>query len=170
MGAMPLIRFQIVDGAVALAVILSCPIVSAEEADWRLHTNARFGVSVEYPSAFVADGSALGLTDGQPSAATRPPTGVNLSSNDGVEIRIYGMATGVTPYSQMCAAGCAGETYTVKRPDVAVVSGLRSEFLYYRRCRRALDNRSQHCFDLEYPDAKRAAMVPVIERMSRTLR
>ncbi len=153
-------------------VVRACAKMIAQSPDdWRSYTNARSGVSVDYPAHLVADGPATDITDGLSGAVSRPPTGVRYSSEDGVEIGIYGVPKrGDAPYRHLCRARCDGETYAVRRAGMAVVSGRRGRIIYYRRCLVSSDQQAFHCFELDYPEGKAAVMGSVIERMSGTLR
>ncbi len=150
------------------ALLMSCASLQATAAEWTRYTNPRTGVSVEYPGDLVAGGPVTDIADGETGSINRQPTGITLSSNDGMEIRVYGMAATGMPYDSMCARKCDGETYAMKRRDIAVVSGRRGDLVFYRRCQRAAGH--LHCFDLEYPKASQFVMLPVIERMTRSLR
>ena len=153
---------------VTLAVISSSLPVLGEE--WRRYTNTRLGASVEYPAHLVMGGPITDLTDGLPGAATRQPTGITFSSEDGIEVSIYGVMAVESPYVQMCENMCEGETYALKRPKLAVVSGCRGDFIYYRRCRSDANASVLHCFYLTYPSSRQSEMQKVIERMTLTLR
>lgn len=139
-------------------------------AGWKHYNNIRTGVSVQYPAALVSDGPAIDLNDGWTGGAARSPTGAAFSSNDGVEISIYGVKTTGTPYAYLCSSGCAGESYSIKKSNFAVVSGSRGGIIYYRRCQQAQGEFNLHCFALEYPSAKQSAMESVVGRMTKTLR
>ncbi|TXM64693.1 hypothetical protein FV226_26190 [Methylobacterium sp. WL12] len=138
----------------------------AGTAIWKRYTNARTGASAEYPAHLVADAAITDLTDGRGGAASRPPTGIRFSAASGIEIAIYGVeGLRTTPYAHLCGDRCEGETYSAKRPNVAVVSGRRASFIYYRRCKVGKPG-TLHCFDLEYPHDRAAEFGAIVSRMT----
>lgn len=160
-------------GSVGAAIIFATLFLqpSADAAAWKRFTNERTGASVEYPSDLVAGGPIVDMTDGSTGSATLRPTGVRMSSEEGVEIAVYGLESTQArdPYRYLCDTGCEGATYTLSRPTLGVVSGRRADQVFYRRCIRP-EAGGLHCFDLEYPVERSRAFDRVVERMSRSLR
>lgn len=146
-------------------------IAAANDQGWRRYTNARTGASAEYPAALVADGPVEDISDGRTGSAARPPSGIRFSSEKGImDIGIFGVESfDNSPMNYLCAVGCDGATYKIDRPNVAVISGRRSNFIYYKKCVRPAETQALHCFDIDYDEATQG-MATIIERMGRSLR
>ena len=170
--------------AIILASIVTASPVNAGEAgrkpsqgvaadgDWNRFTSARTEASIEIPYHLFPDTVITDITDGHPGSMEHLPIGIRVASMDNnVELAVYGVTHRSDPYSHLCRNGCKGVTYSVKRRNVAVVSG-RTDMgiIYYSRCQRFVASKNLHCFELEYPERLSSAVNPVIARMTGSLR
>ena len=145
-------------------------VADAADQGWRRYTNTRTNASAEYPAALVAGGPIEPIRDGRTGSAERPPSGIRFSAEDGLEIGIFGVESyDNSPLEYMCSSGCGSITYKVNRPNLAIISGRRAQFIYYKKCTRPSGTQALHCFDLDYPAAAQS-MAPIIERTGRSLR
>jgi hypothetical protein len=152
-------------GLAALAGLLlldgaGSPAPAGEDLGWTRYRNARFAVSVEYPSRLFAD--TVEALNGD---------GIRSEPERGLSLRIWGRydVLDERPHQALCLKSCAGETYRVDRPTTGISSGLRDgAVVYYKKC--VLRDGEFHCFALEYPETKRRLFDPVAARMSRSLR
>jgi hypothetical protein len=155
---------RFVPTAIAL-LALTGPALAQDLGPWLRYTNARFGVSVEYPTGlFKESGEAPANEDG-----------TRFVSEAGAELRVWGSYSlfGETPYEAICGERCEGETYRLARTTVAVSSGVREGRIYYEKCRLVRDRtdaRQFHCVRLDYDAAAKAAFDPVVTRIADSLR
>lgn len=150
--------------AAAFAALGLCgsggPSGAQQDLKWTRYQNARFAVSVEYPSAIFAEPFEAANGDG-----------VRFEPGRSLSLRIWGRynALDQRPYEAVCLTPCAGETYRVDQPDSAITSGIgEGNMVYYKKC--ILRDEEFHCFDLRYVASMRQTFDAVAKRMSRTLR
>jgi hypothetical protein len=144
---------------------LATSVLAQEPGPWVTYTNARFGVSIQYPSGlFKASGEEPANGDG-----------ARFFSDNGAELSVWGAYNlfGETPYAVICGQRCEGETYRLARTTVAVSSGLREGRIYYEKCRVVRDRTNAQqfrCVRLNYDVAAKAAFDSVVKRIADSLR
>ena len=149
---------------VVIASAMLASAASAQLADWRAYTNARFGVAVEYPDVFSVRSAEPDNGDGQ-----------SFATADGrAKLTVYGSynADGRTPAQLLEAYKTEGVDYSYAQTGRGwfVLSGTKGDTIGYMRCNLGPRADVVGCFDIEYPAAEAARWAPVVERLGRSLR
>jgi hypothetical protein len=150
-----------------LFLVTFCIVASAAAQErWATYANARFGTTVDYPAnLFPQRDPPPANSDGQ-----------GFRSRDGrVHLSVWGHynINDDTPesYVKEIVEPDGGITYRQITPRYFVVSGLRKGEIFYQRCNfAAKPDDVVDCFKVTYPTANKAAMDPVVARLSRSLR
>jgi hypothetical protein len=139
---------------IMLSLVGAC---GAQASDWTRYEGGRFSVALDHPT-FLADPIHSDNGDG-----------VRLQG-EGAELAVWGAhhVLEETPYRALCSDDCAGESYRLDKPRVAVSSGTQDGRISYSKCVLAQDE--LHCFRLSYPASSAARFNDIVKRMSGSLR
>lgn len=132
--------------------------------DWSRYGNERFGFSIAVPPGFEAQGEA-GNGDGQSFALANRPArlsawGGYLMDNFGAEV--------ADAKSYDAAAGWS-VTYEAEAPGWATWSASNGGRILYQRVILLCDGASYAAFRLEYSQADRPDMDPLVDRLAASL-
>lgn len=151
---------------VLAAILLSSISGGLLASDWTRYINPRFGVGVDIPADFHADGPAPFAGDGKTFGA----------ENGRATITVWGApAQGRDFMAETSARIAAAEaegwaiTYRSETPDWASWSGTRGGHVFYAKAILTCDGAQTANVRLDYPAMDIGAFDAVVDRLSRSL-
>ncbi|MCI4677638.1 hypothetical protein K9U39_03065 [Rhodoblastus acidophilus] len=135
----------------------------AAAAQWRLYHNSRFGATADYPADWKVE-PAPENNDGRAFTSSDGRARLTISGIFALEGREEEFAEKARPLE--------GETvtYTARKGDWIVVSGLRGGKIFYRKAILSCGNKVWNDLDIEYPKAEKAKYDAVVAHLADSLR
>ena len=141
----------------------------AQNAGWQTYRNERFGTRIEYPRAIFS-----------PLPPPANGDGLKFKARDGAEFTISA-SHNVLSYTAASlerslhraepgdADLYANVSFRLSRPNLLVLSGLRTGMVYYEKFLLSDDGGIIHHFAIAYPATAKGIYDPIVERMSKSM-